>query len=401
MRHSWAQLRGNGLHFNCVRILPLHTIICPLEPADWKFARYCQLHVGSDLAGKEYVRRISETTSTYLNVLRFLTATGVVLFHFRDKDFGPAWLTGFFPSQGQSFVVVFFVLSGFFVTMLAEQKSLGEFALDRMIRIYIVALPILIFTSVLSAVAPSISTTDEYEFALQHPAATFFLNLSFLSQSWWLHVLPFVDGPYWSLPFEVFYYFIFASFTYARGWRRWVLLAAIFLIAGPKILLRFPCWIVGAVAYKYRGASTNGWAWAILAPIVLFAGFRFGLKDASNHLNDYLLFEGDATLRGLFPEGFIRNWFVAGAFAVHIWGVCSIKQNFPAIVRDGQTKWLACLIRFTCCICRCCIFWVQLRCRISARWHSASLRCRRYILVAICFRFAPKPSAERSSNDFE
>src|SRR6185503_3394828 len=102
------------------------------------------LHVGSNPAGEEYVRRISETTSTYLNVLRFLTATGVVLFHFRDKDFGPAWLTSFFPSQGQSFVIVFFVLSGFFVTMLAEQKSLGEFALDRMIRIYIVALPVLL-----------------------------------------------------------------------------------------------------------------------------------------------------------------------------------------------------------------------------------------------------------------
>jgi peptidoglycan/LPS O-acetylase OafA/YrhL len=278
------------------------------------------------------MRRISETTSTYLNILRFLTATGVVLFHFRDKDFGPAWLTGFFPSQGQSFVIVFFVLSGFFVTMLAEQKSLGEFALDRTIRIYIVALPVLIFTSLLSAVAPSISTTDEYVFALQNPVATFFLSLSFLSQSWWLYVVPFVDGPYWSLPFEVFYYFIFASFTYASGWRRWVLLAVICLIAGPKILLRFPCWIVGALAYKYRGASTNGWVWAILAPIVLLVAFRLGLKDASNHLSDYLLFEGDATLRGLFPEGFIRHWFVAGAFAVHIWGVCSIKQNFPAIV---------------------------------------------------------------------
>ena len=104
------------------------------------------------------MRRISETTSTYLNVLRFLTATGVVFFHFRDTDFGPAWLAGFLPSQGQSFVIVFFALSGFFVTMIAEQKSLGEFALDRMIRIYIVALPVLIFTSVLSAVAPSIST---------------------------------------------------------------------------------------------------------------------------------------------------------------------------------------------------------------------------------------------------
>lgn len=278
------------------------------------------------------MRRISETTSTYLNILRFVTATGVVLFHFRDKDFGPAWLAGFLPSQGQSFVIVFFVLSGFFVTMLAEQKSLGEFAVDRAIRIYIVALPVLIFTSVFSAVAPAIPATDEYKFAIQHPVGTFFLNLFFLSQSWWLYVLPFGDGPYWSLPFEVFYYFIFASFSYTSGRRRWALLAAIFLIAGPKILLRFPCWIAGAVAYKYRGASTNGWVWAILAPIVLFVVFRLGLKDVFNQLNDYLLFDGDPALEGLFQEGFIRNWFVAGAFAVHIWGVCSIKQEFPAIV---------------------------------------------------------------------
>jgi hypothetical protein len=27
---------ANGLHFNCVRVPPLHTAICPLELADWK-----------------------------------------------------------------------------------------------------------------------------------------------------------------------------------------------------------------------------------------------------------------------------------------------------------------------------------------------------------------------------
>jgi hypothetical protein len=64
----------------------LHTFVCPLELADWKLPF---LHAGNDPAAQEYMRRISETTSTYLNALRFLTATGVVLFHFRDKDFGP------------------------------------------------------------------------------------------------------------------------------------------------------------------------------------------------------------------------------------------------------------------------------------------------------------------------
>ncbi len=66
--------RAGGRHFNCVRILPLRTIICPLEPADWKFARYCQLYFGSDLAGEKYVCRISETTSTHLNVKQRLRA---------------------------------------------------------------------------------------------------------------------------------------------------------------------------------------------------------------------------------------------------------------------------------------------------------------------------------------
>ncbi len=201
----------------------------------------------------------------------------------------------------------------------------------------------------------------------------------------------------------MFYYLIFASFTYASGWRRWVLLGVIFLIAGPKILLRFPCWIDGRfwlIQVSQAPPPMDG-AWAILAPVVLFASFRFGLKDASNHLNDYLMFEGDATLRGLFPEGFIRHWFVAGAFAVHIWGVCGIKQNFPAIV----SRWADELAGMSYSLYLLHMPLLYLLAAIVLSDQRSLAFCviallRRYFLVAICFRFAPRPSAERSSNDF-
>jgi peptidoglycan/LPS O-acetylase OafA/YrhL len=86
---------------------------------------------------------ISASTSTYLNLLRGLAATAVVLFHYQDKHFGPDWLTRYFPSNGKGYVMIFFVISGFVISMTAEKLTAKAFAIDRAVRIYIVAIPVL------------------------------------------------------------------------------------------------------------------------------------------------------------------------------------------------------------------------------------------------------------------
>jgi peptidoglycan/LPS O-acetylase OafA/YrhL len=280
-----------------------------------------------DFSTRTVKSEISDTTSTYLNLLRFFTAAAVVLHHFHDKHFGPDWLTRYFPSEGRGFVTVFFVLSGFVISMIAGQKSVGEFALDRLVRIYVVALPTLVGCTLLSVWFPHAFPTGEYQTAVDQPLATFALNALFLSQSWQLYFVPFLDGPYWSLPYEVMYYIIFACFTYAQGKLRWLWVAVSLLVAGPKILLLFPCWIMGALAYKYRNLKHNGWAWGLASPLILIVGFKVGLMEGANELSDSLLRVHDLT-----PDGFIRSWLVALGVAFHIWGVCGIKQKFSRAV---------------------------------------------------------------------
>jgi peptidoglycan/LPS O-acetylase OafA/YrhL len=270
---------------------------------------------------------ISGTTSTYLNLLRFFAAAGVVLHHFHDKHFGPDWLTRYFPSEGRGFVTVFFVLSGFVVSMIAGQKSVGEFTLDRSVRIYVVALPVLTGCTLLSVWFPHAFPTTEYQTAVDQPLATFALNALFLSQSWQLYFVPFLDGPYWSLSYEVMYYVIFACFTYAQGKQRWLWVALSLFVAGPKILLLFPCWMVGALAYKYRNLKHNGWAWALVSPLILIIAFKVGLKEVANELSDNV-----SRVLDLPPDGFVRSWLVALGVAFHIWGVCGIRQKFGRAV---------------------------------------------------------------------
>src|SRR5258708_23735031 len=166
---------------------------------------------------------ISKTTSTYLNLVRWFAASAVVLYHFQEKHFGPDSVTRFFPSSGHGYVIVFFVISGFVISMAAEQKTAIEFVIDRSVRIYIVAIPVLIIAVLLSIYFPGAS--PDYSKAFDKPVLTFALNAAFLSQSWALEYFPFLDGPYWSLSYEVIYYIIFAFFIYTKGQLRWLLVS--------------------------------------------------------------------------------------------------------------------------------------------------------------------------------
>jgi peptidoglycan/LPS O-acetylase OafA/YrhL len=85
-------------------------------------------------------------------------------------------------------VIVFFVISGFVIAMTAENRTLFEFAIDRTVRIYIVAAPILVITTVLATMFPEAS--DHFRPATEQPIPTNFLSVTFLCQSWWLATQP-------------------------------------------------------------------------------------------------------------------------------------------------------------------------------------------------------------------
>src|SRR3954463_10152589 len=84
--------------------------------------------------------------STYLDAVRFTAALAVVAAHFTFPQFiaGVTYQGGL----GDLAVAIFFVLSGYVIAYVADQKehTFKDFAVSRLARVYSVAIPALILT---------------------------------------------------------------------------------------------------------------------------------------------------------------------------------------------------------------------------------------------------------------
>ena len=81
------------------------------------------------------------------------------------------------------------------------------------------------------------------------------LNLFFVSQFWGLQEPPPFNRPFWSMSYEAAYYAIFAAWIFTgRRWRT-VFTSACCVLAGPKILLLMPCWLLGVWLYRHPSAQ--------------------------------------------------------------------------------------------------------------------------------------------------
>ena len=184
--------------------------------------------------------------SLYLDVVRFAAALVVVLSH--------AWLVLFpgYPLHwpGPAAVIVFFVLSGFMMAYVTDRRdrSLADYALDRLSRLWSVALPALGFGIVLG---PYVSQSVFMpELADSNVAVRTAANAVFMAQAWFLDFAPPLNGPFWSLNYEAWYYAIFGAWTYLPRASRAPVAILLSLIAGPKILLLMPCWLLGVLVYR-------------------------------------------------------------------------------------------------------------------------------------------------------
>ncbi len=73
-----------------------------------------------------------------------------------------------------------------------------------------------------------------------------------MNEFWLLSSAPRINGALWSVSFEFFFYLIFGVFLFIRGRVKkiiYTILACLF--AGPKILVMFPIWIAGYLAFVY------------------------------------------------------------------------------------------------------------------------------------------------------
>lgn len=270
---------------------------------------------------------MNRNLSLYLDLLRILAALTVVVGHL--LSFAPASSLWHLRPLGHEAVIVFFVLSGFVIAYAVEarDRDLASFTISRLARLYSVLLPCLIVTPLIFLWVRHI---DPGYFLVQADdqtrAKTIVENAFFLNQAWFENALYFGNAPLWSLSHEFWYYAIFGAAFFLKAWKRAAAVAAGCLIAGPKMLLLMPVWLMGAAAYHLvrRGVpARRGAPIAGASILALFVYFLFRLDLPLGRLS--LTIIGSRNLAAfLSARFFVADYALGLMIAAHFIGMAGI-----------------------------------------------------------------------------
>lgn len=216
--------------------------------------------------------------SLHLDLVRFAAACVVAIGHFGARRVSDGMFHQAAPF-GPAAVDVFFVLSGFVIahSVVERPGTAAGYAVARLSRLWSVVVPALLLTLVLDAAGSridpafyaSIPHFRPEQAWLAYPAALLFLN-----EVWFAAWQPGTNLPYWSLGFEAWYYACFGVLAFAPAGWRYAGVAGLLLLAGPKVAVLFPLWLLGVAAYRLcRRPPPSLWVSAVLAvsPAVLLA----------------------------------------------------------------------------------------------------------------------------------
>jgi peptidoglycan/LPS O-acetylase OafA/YrhL len=269
--------------------------------------------------------KLSPALSSYLDLLRFMAAATVLFGHMEQDGFDMRWIP--LATMSHEAVIVFFVMSGFIIysSTASRAASLRDYIVSRSSRVYSVALPAVMFSVGASLLVGALFTdpaavTQQYRpLSLADIAG----SLLFTHESWSSFRsgtgLP-MNGPYWSLCYEVWYYIIFGLFFFVRNsWRLPLVLVAC-LLAGPQILALFPIWLAGAWLAARRVEWPRlkpGIAWFvfILTPLIAI-GVKVGGVDLAlkTYLHDHI--PGFWRLEA--SQRLVTDYFLGAAVLAHL-----------------------------------------------------------------------------------
>jgi peptidoglycan/LPS O-acetylase OafA/YrhL len=295
-----------------------------------------------------------------LDLVRGAAALAVFLGHLRAvlfPDFGSLAnpsigekIFYFSTGLGHQAVVVFFVISGFFVggSVVASQQRfcLAKYLISRLVRLWIVLLPALVLTALadlgIQKLKPEILAGGYYQnwSSGPHPESiasnsfqTFLGNIIFL-QTIRCPVFG-TNSPLWSLANEFWYYMAFPAVTILLGWsvengkKLQRVLAAGFLIwlwvfLPPGIQAAFCLWLLGVGVYLLAGKVPSYLKRSILIlGGLVFVACLYASKKTPNITGVHIS----------------TDWIVGIGFAFWLLGLC---QNSGCTVYP----WLRRVIKF-------------------------------------------------------
>jgi peptidoglycan/LPS O-acetylase OafA/YrhL len=274
---------------------------------------------------------IDPGVSSYLDVLRTGAAVTVLFNHYFPYLFNID--ERFIP--GHDAVIVFFVMSGYVIAYVAGQRDrpADRFVINRVARLWSVLIPSLVL-SVLAALivgdrsvaVPAPAVTAPWAFSV---AAL--KTVLFLGESWGGDTPAPYNAATWSINYEAWYYAVFAAFVFAAARWRWRLAGAIAVLAGPRVMALFPCWLLGVWLFNRRTALVMrpGAAYALFAAAAaLYAlAYHIGLTTESRQWLKALT-HGESYHLGP-STSVIGDMLLAPVIAASIVAV----QNMPAVNR--------------------------------------------------------------------
>lgn len=139
-----------------------------------------------------------------IDLLRFLAALSVVLFHYTFRGYSADSLSNinyfeisFITKYGYLGVELFFIISGFVILMTAQSGSVKKFLISRFTRLY----PTFWVGVIFSAFFIYLFNSKEFDFTIKQ----FIINLTMIPQ--FFSEKP-IDGVYWTLLIELKFYFL-------------------------------------------------------------------------------------------------------------------------------------------------------------------------------------------------
>jgi peptidoglycan/LPS O-acetylase OafA/YrhL len=305
-------------------------------------------------------RAISAGASVKLDLVRGVAAMAVMIGHVRGLFFqdyaslvAPGFGTKFFyavTGLGHEAVIVFFVLSGYFIgasvlkSVAANRWSWRSYLTHRFVRLWIVLLPALALGAAFDWAgmhSPQASATyfsplqylSSVSFASRFTPRNFTGNLFFLQG---IFVDPFgSNGPLWSLSYEFWYYMIFPAFvlllvpnlSIAVRAALLIAAAAMLCLVGPAISIYFLIWLAGATVF------------AIFFKLPLIRGvLRITLQIAGW----LVLFGGLAWIRsGSISAGLTADFILAGCFSAWMLAISIPGGSEPHSVIAAVAKTLS------------------------------------------------------------
>ena len=210
-----------------------------------------------------------------------------------------------------------------------------------------------------------------------------------MHESWFFSVRPGSNGPFWSLSYEFLYYMIFGSIMLLPSLKSKLIGGLLWiLIAGPKILLLFPCWLIGCLAYY--GCKSIRINIFLATFFALLSGYFLITKMSDRWLHwSPWGYEGLGTPPLFYSAKYLDDYTIAGAVALFLF-----SMSYWFSLERKSNGLLASLIR-KCANCSFSLYAIHfpIMAFLGALWASKSVNRLGYVsgimlVLGICFLFA-------------